>query len=101
MIAALALLASLLLFGTEFWPSDRANAVAVYAAMLFFGVAYTIYSEWLNTKVETNWAYSVTMPIVPFFNIGLSPLLQWIAVPTFAMWVAIRRAKIHEPGYRI
>lgn len=28
-----------------------------------------------------NWAYSDSMPIIPFFNVGLSPILQFMVLP--------------------
>ena len=87
MIAGLALLVALALFGRATWPS--AGAARVYAASLAFGVAYTIYSEWLNVSVRGSWAYSDLMPVVPVIGTGLSPLLQWFVVPTVAQWVAV------------
>ncbi len=43
------------------------------------GVAYTAWSEWHNVYRAGSWAYMPSMPLV--FGIGLSPLLEWIAVP--------------------
>jgi hypothetical protein len=68
-----------------------ASAAAVWAAVLALGLSYTIFSEWLNTSVRSNWAYSDLMPLVPMIGIGLAPLLQWIVVPTLAMWIAFCR----------
>jgi hypothetical protein len=34
----------------------------VFAAVLAGCVAYTIFSEWLNTAVRQGWAYSPLMP---------------------------------------
>jgi hypothetical protein len=64
----------------------------VYVAVLAFGVGYTIYSEWLNVSVRGTWAYSDLMPVVPIIRTGLTPLLQWLVVPTLALWVALGRA---------
>ena len=61
-------------------------------ATLAFGIGYTIYSEWLNVNVRGSWAYSDLMPVVPVIETGLAPLLQWVVVPTLALWVAIGRA---------
>jgi len=52
MIAALSLLAALVLVGTDTWP--RQGARHVFALAIFFGVAYTIYSEWASTTVRTS-----------------------------------------------
>ena len=90
MIAALTLLVALALFARTEWPS--AGLMWVYAASLAFGLGYTIFSEWLNTSVRESWAYSDLMPVLPVFGTGLSPLLQWVVVPTLALWIAIGRA---------
>ena len=90
MIAGFALLVALILFGRPSWPES--STVAVYAASLALGIGYTIYSEWLNTSVRAAWAYSELMPVLPGLGTGLSPLLQWLVVPTLAMWVALGHA---------
>ena len=84
MIAGLSLLVALALFARTPWPSG--NAARVYVASLAFGVAYTIYSEWLN------WVYSDLLPVVPVIGTGLAPLMQWLLVPTLAQWIAVGRA---------
>ena len=90
MIAGLSLLAALSLFARETWPST--GVARVYAGSLAFGVAYTIFSEWLNTSVRGSWAYSDLMPVVPVIGTGLAPLLQWFVVPTLAQWITLGRA---------
>ena len=52
-----------------------------------------MFSEWLNVVVRQTWAYSDLMPIVPVIGTGLSPLLQWMAVPLLALHIARRAAK--------
>ena len=56
-----------------------------------FAVSYTVYSEWLNTSVWEAWAYSDLMPVVPVIGIGLSPLLQWLVIPTLALALSSQR----------
>ncbi len=90
MIAGLSLLLGLALFARNEWPAT--GVTRVYAASLAFGVGYTIYSEWLNTSVRGSWTYSDLMPIVPVIGTGLTPLLQWLVVPTLALWLAIGHA---------
>ncbi len=89
MIAGLSLLVALALFARATWPST--DVVRVFVVSLTIGVAYTIYSEWLNVNVRKSWAYSDLMPVVPGLGTGLAPLLQWVVVPTLAQWVAIGR----------
>ncbi len=90
MIAGLSLVVALALFARTGWPA--AGVPRVYAASLALGVVYTIYSEWLNTSVRGSWTYSDLMPIVPVIGTGLTPLLQWLVVPTLALWLAIGHA---------
>lgn len=87
MIAGFSLLAALVLFRRSGWP--RHELARVWAANLAFGLSYTIFSEWLNMSLRANWTYSALMPVVPVIGTGLAPLLQWIVVPTLAMWIAI------------
>lgn len=88
LIASASLLATLMIIGNERWPHDRFHVVA--AATILAGLAYTIFSEWLNTEIRGSWAYSDRMPIVPLIGAGLSPFAQWIAVPVVAFWWARR-----------
>jgi hypothetical protein len=92
LIAGLALLGALVVTGSEAWPAHRARAV--WATALGFGVAYTMYSEWLNTMVRQSWTYSSLMPVLPLFGTGLSPLVQWLVVPSLALTFATRRHRL-------
>jgi hypothetical protein len=65
------------------WPFSRpwsGGAVAI-----FFGLAYTAYSEWYNVYQAGAWAYSARMPLV--FGIGLAPLLQWLFLPVATLLI--------------
>lgn len=73
---------SLLVFGTGVWPVVRVRRV--FLATLLFGVGYTIFSEWLNIEVREAWAYRELMPVIPILDAGLSPILQWVVIPTAA-----------------
>ena len=84
MIAGASLFGALLVLGNRHWPDERYIAVAVPA--VFVGVAYTIFSEWHNTEVRNSWTYSSLMPRLPGIGTGLSPLLQWLAIPAAAFW---------------
>ena len=63
----------------RFWPTS--GYVRVAAVTVVLGVAYTVFSEWLNVAVRETWAYAPGMSRVPPLGTGLSPLLQWIVVP--------------------
>ncbi len=96
MIATLALTASLMLVGRAEWPSRSFARVA--AVTLALGVAYTIYSEWINVVVRKSWAYAPSMPVLPLIGTGLSPLLQWLMVPSLALYFASRRPRSAKIG---
>jgi hypothetical protein len=49
-------------------------------------VVLTIGLEYLNTDILGRWSYADSMPRVPLLGTGLSPLAQWIAVPTIVAW---------------
>lgn len=87
LIATAALVAALCLFGNRRWPACGARPVALVTIAL--GIAYTAFSEWLNVEVRETWAYRDLMPIVPVLDVGLSPMLQWVALPGLAFWLAI------------
>jgi len=88
LIAMSTLLLALFLVGGQAWPSERAGRVLLLALAL--GVSYTIFSEWLNIVIREAWAYRDIMPVVPVIDAGLTPLLQWIIVPTLAYWAAAK-----------
>jgi len=83
LIAMSALMLSLLIFGAG-WPLKRSAVYRVVGFTMMTGIAYTVFSEWLNIVVREAWAYSELMPILPLINAGLSPLLQWIVIPGLA-----------------
>ncbi len=92
-ISAAVLMVSLVVFGDRRWPAFGFRRVAI--ATILFGLGYTIYSEWINVLVRHTWAYSSLMPTLPPLGTGLSPLLEWIIVPTLAFFVTYRFAAGH------
>lgn len=90
LIALASLISGLIFAGHRDWPVRRFMVVAAFT--LAFGFGYTVFSEWQNVAVRKSWAYSDLMPVVPIlgFNLGVSPLLQWVVVPTLALWASRR-----------
>ena len=68
-------------------PMHGRQSALFLGNFIAFGVAYTIFSEWLNTTVRLSWAYSDLMPVLPLLGTGITPLAQWIAVPILAFWL--------------
>ena len=83
MIAAACLGISALLIGRD---AERVAAIAIP-----MGIAYTMFSEWLNVDIRGTWAYAPAMPILPIFGTGLAPLAQWVLVPVLS-FIWVRRA---------
>lgn len=69
----------------------RSSATATQLYFLPIAISYTVFSEWFNVHYLKTWAYTDLMPIIPPFGTGLSPLLQWIVVPTLT-WFTARTA---------
>lgn len=74
------------------WSSQHKTSM-IAVATIVLGVLYTGFSEWRNVYVEGSWAYNGLMPTVMIggYAIGLSPLVQWVIVPSIALWFALRR----------
>ncbi|MDP3257161.1 hypothetical protein [Bosea sp. (in: a-proteobacteria)] len=96
-ITTAAIVAALVVLGDIDFPAQR--HWPVIALTLIFGLAYTIFSEWLNTVVWTSWSYSEWMPVLDLFGfrLGLTPVLQWVFVPALAMWLAMRAGMSGRP----
>jgi len=98
LIGTASLMLALMLAGDPAWPARRFGNVAVIA--VGFGVTYTAFSEWLNVVRRASWAYSDLMPVVTVagFDLGLSPLAQWLVVPAGALLLAQRRGRSAAAG---
>jgi hypothetical protein len=100
-IAGSALLAALVIVGGGSWPYTRFSSVGTLAVV--FGLGYTVFSEWLNTEIRGSWAYTKWMPTLPLVGTGISPLLQWMVVPSLALLWARRSAipTVHAEKLRL
>ena len=84
LLAAFWLFAAVVVLGDREWPAEHFARVAV--AAIAIGVGYTIYSEWLNVVIRKSWAYTELMPTLPVLGTGLSPVLQWLVIPSIALY---------------
>jgi hypothetical protein len=69
------------------WPLFGKRLMAV---TILLGIAYTVFSEWLNVEIRRSWAYTASMPIIPVLGTGLAPLLQWLIIPGIGFAVVSR-----------
>lgn len=88
LIGTVALLLALALKGEGPIVTWRRGQIA--AATAFLGAGYTAFSEWINVTILRSWAYAPSMPTVDLggFEVGLSPLAQWLVVPPLALHLA-------------
>jgi hypothetical protein len=87
LIGLSALTVALLVAARPAWPRERFWRVGVLT--IAGGLLYTGLSEWLNVEVRKAWSYSQFMPTVRIagFELGLSPVLQWLVVPTLSFMI--------------
>jgi hypothetical protein len=80
--------------GRPQWPVEGYSRVAVL--IVASGLAYTGFSEWQNTTIRQSWTYSHLMPVIPGLGVGLSPMLQWLVIPSLALSAVQRRRRRGE-----
>lgn len=56
-----------------------------FTGFLMIGLVYTVFSEWANVRIFRSWNYNELMPIIPWIRVGLTPVLQWILVPSITI----------------
>lgn len=89
LIGVSAMVAALLIAGSNDWPEKRFQMVA--GITLVLGLGYTVFSEWYNVYVAESWTYAPAMPRI--FGVGMSPLAQWIVIPGLAFWWSGQRSQ--------
>ena len=52
----------------------------------FVGALFAVIIE-LRALLEHRWSYTDAMPILPFFPVGLTPVLQMIVIPLVLLWI--------------
>jgi hypothetical protein len=64
-----------------------------HAIFVLMGFTYTFLSEYVNVYIKSSWSYSEYMPLLPFANIGLVPLVQWIILPPVIIFITKRQVR--------
>ena len=92
----------LLIFGAG-WATLRQSDWFVnpgrrgYLLMLAVGLVISVVVEWTAVHVMGRWAYGPRMPMIPIFDIGLTPVAQMLALPPLIFRAAAMR---HRGGAR-
>jgi hypothetical protein len=61
------------------------------AGFVGVGLLITVVAERLGTGPLHRWAYAPAMPVMPILGVGLSPILQWLALPLTLTWFVRRQ----------
>jgi hypothetical protein len=56
-----------------------------FIGFIMIGIIGTVISERVNVHILKSWAYNQSMPIIPWLNVGLTPILQWVIIPPVAI----------------
>lgn len=96
LIGAVALAVALTLGREGPLAAWRWRRIALMTALA--GTAYTAFSEWMNVTLLRSWTYSPAMPVLELgnFELGLTPLAQWLALPPLALYLG--RARLSPSG---
>jgi len=58
-----------------------------YYFLILLGFFIAAFIEILNVKYLGRWSYNKYMPIIPWFNIGVTPVLQMMILPIIDFWI--------------
>lgn len=100
LIGAISLLLALIAGRERALASWRWRRIAIATALA--GVAYTLFSEWMNITWLRSWTYAESMPTLELagFELGLTPVAQWLIVPPVALSLARRSQRTPQPVSR-
>ena len=79
-----------LIYKNPLWVK-RLTAFRIVLLMLVGGLG-AIVAEVRHLSAG-NWAYDDDMPILPFLNVGLSPLLQFMLLPTLIYYLSYKKKR--------
>ena len=89
MVAAIALAVGWIATGRKRMVKMLPTSTLIFVVST--GLLYTGFSEWRNTQVTHSWTYAAAMPLLPGTPMGLTPLLQWLLLPTSTLWLCFAR----------
>jgi hypothetical protein len=71
-----------------------------FIGFIMVGVAYTFFSEWANIQIFKSWSYNESMPMIPWTKVGLTPILQWIIIPSIVILLIKHYFSLAQEGVR-
>jgi hypothetical protein len=95
LITGVALMLAILTARLLCWPLLGGRMLL---AAVLLGLGYTVFSEWLNVGIRQSWSYTEAMPLLPPLGTGLTPFLQWLAVPGLAFAITASRGRRAPAG---
>ena len=60
---------------------------------ILLSIGATIILEKINVEMLGRWEYSSAMPLLPFLNVGMVPIIQWIILSPVILFVTARQIK--------
>ena len=80
-----------LVYKETFWI-QKLNGLRIFALMMAGGTG-AVLAE-IRHLSSGNWSYTEAMPLVPVINVGLSPVLQFMLLPTIIYYLSFRKIKM-------
>lgn len=65
----------------------------IAAVTTLVGAGYTLFSEWMNVTLFRSWTYAESMSTLDLggFEMGITPLAQWLVLPPLALALSAGR----------
>jgi len=84
------------LFKEKSWIFNLTKTRLIILATISFIIAYVIE---LRALYLQNWEYNAQMPLIPFLDVGLSPILQMMILPILTFFITkIIMSRINKGG---
>ena len=71
-----------------------------FILFILVGLVYTFFSEMVNVQIFRSWNYNEYMPIIPWMKVGLTPVLQWLIIPSTAILLVRHHLLLNQEGLK-
>ena len=86
-VVVLALLYAVMAAAAGSWAWFREATLPRSLALVAIGSMAAVVIE-LRALAEGRWSYAASMPLLPFFHVGWSPVLQMVTIPIGLAWLS-------------